>query len=219
VAMASAVIIYSFLKRRAVAGVFPLPMYFVGAVFLCLGFLVVVIRAGSFHGAMYPALIFIVPAAAVVAWKTLTSYRAPTAVIMVLMVAFAGIAITDPMLWPERYRQTHAGDIFPEMADYSTSRFLVDVIPTHRTLIVPYEISSSFDYLAIAEGKPTYNRYTTSADLMRTEVIAPLTQNKEVLAGMVYIWPYRWFSDGKSCLPSMPVDVLYDDGRHVIFEG
>lgn len=217
VAMASALVIYSFLRRRSVGGAFPLAMYFVGAAFLLIGFLAATLRAGAFHGAMYPASVFLVPAAAILGWKVLRSRRVLAVATIVLFAAFAGVAVTDPALSRQRYKEALAGDIAPEIQDYSKSLFLTDVIPSGKSLIAPYEIVSCIDYLAIAENKPSHAYYTTSAKIIRDTLIKPLVDKKEARAGLMYVWPYRWFQDGKSCLGEMPVDVFFDDGNHVVF--
>jgi hypothetical protein len=217
VAMASALVIHSLLKRRAMGGALTLIMCLVGAGFAFLGFLVALVKAGGFQGAMYPAFVFLIPAAAVVGKKVLRSSRAIAIAIMVLMVLSVGIALTDPMMSPQRYRETGAGNIAPGMEDYVEARFLVDVIPSSKTLMAQYEIMSCFSYLMVAEGKPPHPRYTSSADLQRI-IIDRVVRDKELLPGVMYIWPRRLLPDIKSHLADVPINVYYDSGRYTILE-
>lgn len=217
VAMASALVIYSLLKRKVVGGAFTLVMCFVGAGFTFLGFLVAVAKAGGFQGTMYPAFVFLIPAAAVVGERSLRSSRTIAVGVMILMVLFVGIALTDPMLHPQRYGETGAGNIAPKMEDYVEARFLVEAIPSGKSLMAPYEIGSFFSYLLVAEGKPSHRYYTSSADLQRI-ITDRVVHDKELLLSVMYIWPQRWLPNIKSHLVDVPVNAYYDSGRYVIFE-
>jgi len=225
VAMASALVIYSLLKRRAAGGAFTLVMSFVGGVFASLGLLVAVAKSGGFQGAMYPAFTLLIPAATVVGERVLRSSRTIAIAIMVLMVLSVGVAVTDPMMSPQRYRETGAGDVPPKMEDLLEARFMADVIPSDditeapvgTLLVAPYEITASFLYLSVAEGRTPYRYYTGSADLNRI-VINSVVHDKALLPSRVmYIWPQRWLPDIKSHLADVPINVLYDSDRYVIF--
>lgn len=217
VAMASALVIYSLLKRRAIGGALTLIMYFVGAGFASLGLLVAAVKAGGFQSAMYPAFTFLIPAAAVAGKKALRSSRIISIAIIVLIVSSAGVALTDPMMSPEGYRATGAGNIAPRIEDYVEACFLVDVIPSSKTLMAQYEIMSCFSYLAVTEGKPPHHRITASADLQRI-IIDSVVRDKELLPSVMYIWPQRLLPNIKSHLADVPINVYYDSSRYTIFE-
>lgn len=217
VALASALVIHVALKKRVVGGAFSFVMYFVGAGFAFLGLLSVMLKAGGFQSAMYPAFVFLIPAATVVGAKALRSIRVLAAITIVLMVLFVGIAITDPMLSSERYRETGAGNIAPRMEDHVEARFLVNVIPPSKTLMAQYEITSCFSYLVIAEDRPPHQYYTGSADLQRI-MTDSVVRDKELLLGVMYIWPQRLLPNIKSHLAEVPTNVYYDSSRYTIFE-
>jgi len=166
---------------------------------------------------MYPAFVFLIPAAAVVGGRAFRFSRTIVATIMILMILFVGIALTDPMLSPQRYRETGAGNISPMMEDYLEARFLVDAIPSDKNLMAPYEIRSCFAYLGVAEGKPPHSYYTSSGDMTRI-IIDRVVHDKELLLDATYIWHERWLPNIKSHLFDVPVNAYYDSGRYVIFE-
>jgi len=217
VSMASALVIYSMLRKRLTREALTLTMYFVGAAFASIGLLSVLVKAGGFQGAMYPAFTFLIPAAAVVGERILKSSKILAAVALILMVLFVGVAITDPMLSKERYSEIGAGDIHLSNEDYIEARFLVDTVPSTKSLFAPYEIITCFDYLEVAEDKIAYEYFTRSADRQRV-IIYNVTEHKELLSEVMYIWPQRWLPDIKSHLVDVPIYVLYDSDRYAIFE-
>lgn len=217
VAMAAALTLYSFFKRKALGSEFTLIMSFVGAEFIFLGYLSAAFRAGGFQGAMYPAFVFLFPAAAVLVERVLKSSKILVAILIATMALCAGIASTDPTFSPERYRKAGAGDVETRLEDYTTALFLTDRTPSDKRLLIPYEIASSFLYFEVVADAPSHLRYTVSADIERMEVDR-VVESKELLLGVMYIWPRRWLTNVNSHLADVVVNVYFDDTRHAIFE-
>jgi len=217
VAMASAIALYSVLKRKAMGGNFALIMSFLAVAFIFLGYLSAAVKAGGFQGAMYPAFAFLIPSAAALGVRLLKSSKMLAVILLVSVVICAGIASTDPTLSSERYRRTGAGDIDTKVGDYITAVFLTDRIPPSRCLFMPYEIASSFEYLTVATNASPHPRYTSSADIERIEVDRVVT-DKELLPDMIYIWPERWLPNVNSHLDNSSVNIYFDSTRHVVFE-
>lgn len=217
VSMAFALVLYSLFRRKAVAGNFTLAMSFLGMVFIFLGYLAAALRAGGFQGAMYPAFVFLVPSGAALGQRVLGSSKILAAILLVTLVLSTGIASTDPRFSAERYRMTGAGDVDTKPEDYATALFLTDRISADKSLFVPYEIISSFEYLTVVAGAPSHRVYTSSADLQRVE-IDRVVIDRNLLDGVMYIWPERWLPNVSPHLGNTSVNVYFDSSRHVVFE-
>jgi len=100
VAMATALILYIILKKRAEHGALIPSLAMVGGIFLVIGLTGAYFRAGGFHGSMYPSFGFLVPATAVVAWKTLRSPKFPALFLISLLTMSAAVAVRDPKFSP-----------------------------------------------------------------------------------------------------------------------
>jgi hypothetical protein len=214
VAMASALTIYCVLERKTVENAFILILYSVGAIFSFWGLLVAMLKVG-FQGAMYPALVFLIPAAATTGERVLKSSRVVSITAIALLVLSTWVATSDPMI---SHVRTWSGDLTPKMEDYTEASFLVKVIPTSENLLTSYEIGSLFEYLEVIENINTHKYYIAGADLLRIEV-KRVIEGRDVRGNIMYIWPKWWYPNITSHLSSESISVFYDSGRYTIFKG
>lgn len=218
-AMASALIIFSLLKKRKIGDFLIFPIYFVGASFIGLGLLFAISGAtySSVRAAMYPAYAFVAPAAAVVGEKIYKASRSQLLVFMVLIILLIASALSDPMFSYQKYQEAGAQDIAPTIDDYTVALFLVDVVPTRKTLMTSYAIISSFGYLEVIHGKPTHKYYSTPAGSTR-EIVSAVVENKELVNNVIYIWPQLWHKDILSELTDVPINIYSNSGTFAVFE-
>jgi hypothetical protein len=113
IALSTALALFVLFRKRLVGGLFTLILYFVGAFFALTGLLSAVFGAGGFQGAMYPAFVFFLPAAAILGVKALKSAKLLSGFFVILLLMYTGIALTDPMLSKEQYSKIGAGNIAP----------------------------------------------------------------------------------------------------------
>jgi len=218
-AMASALVSYSFLRRKLTGNILIYAFYLVGVGFIFLGLLSGITKGGGFQGAMYPALIFLAPAAAFVGGNALNSSKAIVAIFVFLMVSALVVAMSDPMLSQQAYRKTGAGDVPPEVVDWHIEAHHLATVITNKKLLAPYELKAYFDYYEVLEDSQFYY-VTRSADLQRAE-LSRIVDDKEVRSQVTYIWPRWWSLDIEgvtSHLADVPINVLYDSGRYTVFE-
>lgn len=217
VSMASALVLYYLLKKRTTESALVLSLYFTGIVFLFFGFLSAFVRAGGFQGVVYPAFAFLMPAAAVTGKKALKSPKLIGVIFIILMIVFAGVAIRDPMLSFQQAKEVR-GVYAPALTeDYVESTLLVDTIPPKKLLIAPAEITVSLQYLDVAEAKTAHIFCYGSVKDVRSSADRAVYDG-ELLSGVIYVLPYLWFPDIQSRLVDIPVSIVYDSGRYVIFE-
>lgn len=220
VAAASALIIHALLKRRVTGKPLPLAMYFVGASFLLLGFLTAILQEGGFRRPMYPAYTYLIPAAAALGGSCLRSRRTVATVAIVSIALSASIALTDPMLNPEQYVKLGAERISPSLEEYVEACAFVNIIPSGRQLVAPYDMRSSFSYLEVVEGAAQHHYYSvgTSTIVFREKVLHPVIYDKEVSPIFMYIWPERWLPNIKSHLNDVRINIYSDSVRYTVFE-
>jgi len=209
ISMASALALYSTIKRKALGGTLTFTLFAVGGTFLLLGFIAAaVVRAGGFHTSMYPAFALLVPAAATIGTKVLRSSKALATIIIILMITFSGVAVTDPMLSPEPSLMM-TSKLSGSMESYIQSCTLIGIIPVDKKLVVSHGISSGFLYLNYTEGKVV----PPSAPLSGRYAVDRIIENGEVFPETTYIWP----KDIRPYLTNLPVNIAYDSGIHIVF--
>jgi len=220
VAMASAYIIYSLLKKTQMNNSLLLFMYSAGSVFIFIGWLFAVSKAvyGSFRAATYVAFTFLVPCATVTGEKILKSSKILSFIFIVLIVSSTGVALTDPMLSPLQYVKSGAQDIPANENDYVEACFLIEILPRNKSILVPSEISSCFGYLTVAKGEPELLYYKPGGAENLRQIINEAIYNKRLVSGVLYIWPERWHPSIVTQLDDVLVNVYYSSERHVIFE-
>jgi len=189
-----------------------LAMYSIGAALLLFGFLGGKLSpsAGLQQYLGYPAFVFLTPIAAIAGQKILRSFRILGVTVLVLIVISHGIGLTDPSVSPKLYEGIQSRPA-AQVADYSESRTLFDILPTNTYIIATYEMLSCFNYLNTLEVKTITPLYTS----LKTQriLIDRVIKEEEVMPGSVYIWS----SDIEPRLPQ-GTNIIYHTGRHLAFK-
>jgi len=217
--LASAYIIYRLLKKKYVERPLLLFIFITGAGFSFIGWLFAISKAvyASYRAATYVAFALLAPIAATGALKIVKSFKALSLVLTTLIVISSGLALTDPMLSPIKYAQIGAQDIPANEYDYIEARFLINVLPQDRQLLVPSEISSCLSYLTVTEGKPSLSYYKPGGAGYLRLLLDDIIYNKRLVPDIIYIWSPRWYPEITVHLNEQ-INVYYDSGRHVVFD-
>lgn len=96
----AALFLYSLWKRKAIGGAHPLTLFVVGASFSTLGLFMAIRGAGKVHAEVYPAYLFIAPAASLMVISVLKSPKLMASILLAVLTAFSLVAVNDPMLLP-----------------------------------------------------------------------------------------------------------------------
>jgi hypothetical protein len=218
-AMSTAFITYALLKRKCSEKPLLLFLYISGIFFILTGWLFGVTHAvyGSFRGATYPAFALLAPVAAFLAWKVLSSSKTKSYLLIALIVVSTGVALTDPMISRVTYAKTGAQDIATNEYDYAEALLLIDILPQNKSLLAPSELQSSFGYLTVLNGKPSFFYIGTGGAERLRQTINSVAENKSLVSEVVYIWPPRWGSELVQNISDV-TNQYYDSGRFVIFE-
>ncbi|MCW3995284.1 MAG: hypothetical protein NWE98_03930 [Candidatus Bathyarchaeota archaeon] len=216
VSMGSALILYYLISKKSLKstmGVLVTSMYFAGSVFLLIGFIggYFVSHVGFQRYFGYPSFIFLIPAAALLCVQLLKSSKSLGILIILLMIFQAGVAMTDPAISPQLYRERKSVDA-ASSKDYIETCFLSNYLPAGKSIVAPYEVLVSFNYLAITQGT-TIIAYSGSLKIHRIMINKVVAEN-EVSQEIMYIWS----PEIKTQVTEELLNVVYDSGRHIAFE-
>jgi len=160
----------------------------------------------------YAGLVLFIPAAAIAfsrivrfsSWKVLS-------ICLISIVLFSGIGICDPEFSPQLYRGLET--VNPaRSADLKEGKTLYTILSEQTSVISVYEILTAFSYLSMnPESSGKSIRYYASSLKVHRIMAEELMEEKEAISGVTYIWT----SEILMSVTDIPVNIVYDSGRHV----
>jgi len=158
------------------------------------------------------SFILLIPAAAIVGMKVLkASSRSAVGFIMISMILFSGIGITDPVFSPQLYPELKTVNV-ARSEDYLEGSRLHSILSNETSIVSTYEILMAVEYLNTLKAPSgiSVRSYVGSLKLHRI-LTEKLLEEKEAVPGVTYIWT----PEISAVATDVPVNVIYDSGRHV----
>jgi len=201
-------------KKKSLSHVFSSSMGIAAAGLSIVGFMGSMFMA---HGNLqrylgYAGMSLFIPVAAIICFKLLRSSSLKiVSVGLATLVLFSGIAVFDPAFSPQLYRDVQT--VNPTgSADLIESKTFYTIFPDGTSIISTYEILTGVWYLSMLPESPDkrIGGYASSLKIHRI-MIEKLVEEHEILPGVTYIWT----PDLLESVADIPINVIYNSGRHV----
>jgi len=216
VSLATAFILYHFVnhvQKKSLSILFASSMSVSAAGLAFAGFLgsIFISHANLQRYIGYASFILFIPAAAIACSKILRSFSGKVmSICLISIVLFSGIGIWDPEFSPQLYREIKT--VNPaRSADFIEGTILYTILSEETYVVSTYEMLSAFSYLnIISESSGKSIRFYALSLKTHRIMVENLTEEKEVVQGVTYIWTQEILSS----VIEVPVNVVYDSGRH-----